>query len=45
MSGEDRMRIGLCGTGGFARQVVPMAAGQAGADGVCFVMLEPLEEA
>lgn len=35
------MRIGLCGTGGFAREVAPLAAAQAGADGVCFVVPEP----
>lgn len=34
------MRIGLCGTGGFAREVAPLAVAQAGADGVCFVTLE-----
>ena len=39
MSGEDRMRIGLCGTGGFAREVAPLALAQAEAGGVCFLML------
>ncbi len=37
------MRIGLCGTGGFAREVAPLAAAQAGSDGVCHVVLEPCE--
>lgn len=32
------MRIGLCGTGGFAREVAPLAAIQAGLDGVCFIV-------
>lgn len=35
------MRIGLCGTGGFAREVAPLAAAQAEAGGVCFVDLDP----
>lgn len=34
------MRIGLCGTGGFAREVAPLAAAQAGASGVCFLTLD-----
>lgn len=34
------MRIGLCGTGGFAREVAPLAVAQAGADSVCFLTLE-----
>ena len=37
------MRIGLCGTGGFAREVAPLAVAQAGADGVCHLVLEPGE--
>ncbi len=36
------MRIGLCGTGGFAREVAPLALAQ-GADGVAFVTPEPVE--
>jgi sugar O-acyltransferase (sialic acid O-acetyltransferase NeuD family) len=43
MSVEDRMRIGLCGTGGFAREVAPLAVAKAGADGVCHLVLEPGE--
>ncbi len=39
------MRIGLCGTGGFAREVAPLAAAQAGADNVCHLLLEPGEDA
>ena len=39
------MRIGLCGTGGFAREVAPLGVAQAGADGVCHLVLEPGEEA
>lgn len=35
------MRIGLCGTGGFAREVAPLALIQAGGDGVVFVAPEP----
>ncbi|WP_298744708.1 NeuD/PglB/VioB family sugar acetyltransferase [uncultured Brevundimonas sp.] len=34
------MRIGLCGTGGFAREVAPLAVAQAGVDSVCFLTLE-----
>lgn len=34
------MRIGLCGTGGFAREVAPLAAAQAGADSVCHIDLD-----
>ncbi|WP_183255239.1 NeuD/PglB/VioB family sugar acetyltransferase [Brevundimonas basaltis] len=34
------MRIGLCGTGGFAREVAPLAMAQAGADDVCFLTRE-----
>ncbi|WP_082572443.1 NeuD/PglB/VioB family sugar acetyltransferase [Brevundimonas sp. Root1423] len=37
------MRIGLCGTGGFGREVAPLAVGQAGASEVCFVTPEPGE--
>jgi len=37
------MRIGLCGTGGFAREVAPLAVAQAGADGVCHLVLVPGE--
>lgn len=36
------MRIGLCGTGGFAREVAPLALAQGGADGVAFVSPEPM---
>lgn len=36
------MRIGLCGTGGFAREVAPLALAQGGADGVAFVAPDPL---
>ncbi|HEX8662062.1 MAG TPA: acetyltransferase [Brevundimonas sp.] len=39
------MRIGLCGTGGFAREVAPLAVIQAGADGVCHLVLETGEAA
>ena len=39
------MRIGLCGTGGFAREVAPLAVAQAGADRVCFLVLERGDEA
>lgn len=35
------MRIGLCGTGGFAREVAPLAMIQAGADNVQHIDLEP----
>lgn len=35
------MRIGLCGTGGFAREVAPLAVIQAGADNVQHIDLEP----
>lgn len=35
------MRIGLCGNGGFAREVAPLAVAQAEAEGVCFVVPEP----
>ncbi|MFN3557873.1 MAG: NeuD/PglB/VioB family sugar acetyltransferase [Brevundimonas sp.] len=38
------MRIGLCGTGGFAREVAPLALIQ-GADGVAFVAPEADEAA
>lgn len=34
------MRIGLCGTGGFAREVAPLAVAQAGADRVCHLVLQ-----
>jgi len=36
------MRIGLCGTGGFAREAAPLAAPPAEAAGVCFVAPEPI---
>ena len=36
------MRIGLCGTGGFAREVAPLAVIQAGADNVQHIELEPV---
>lgn len=39
------MRIGLCGTGGFAREVAPLAVAQAGADHVCHLALEPGQDA
>ena len=39
------MRIGLCGTGGFAREVASLAVAQAGADRVCFLVLERGDEA
>jgi len=42
MSGEDRMRIGLCGTGGFAREVAPLAVIQAGEGNVLHIDLEPV---
>lgn len=35
------MRIGLCGTGGFAREVAPLAVAQAGAASVCHLVLQP----
>ncbi|WP_332658294.1 NeuD/PglB/VioB family sugar acetyltransferase [Brevundimonas sp.] len=35
------MRIGLCGTGGFAREVAPLAVIQAGADNVQHIDLQP----
>ncbi len=35
------MRIGLCGTGGFAREVAPLAVIQAGADKVQHIDLDP----
>lgn len=34
------MRIGLCGTGGFAREVAPLALAQNGVEGVAFVALQ-----
>ena len=34
------MRIGLCGTGGFAREVAPLALAQAGGESVCHLVLE-----
>jgi sugar O-acyltransferase (sialic acid O-acetyltransferase NeuD family) len=37
------MRIGLCGTGGFAREVAPLALAQAGGESVCHLVLEPGE--
>lgn len=37
------MRIGLCGTGGFAREIAPLAIAHAGADGVCHLVREPGE--
>src|SRR5215217_2689625 len=37
------MRIGLCGTGGFGREVAPLAIAQAGADSIAFVSPEPAE--
>lgn len=36
------MRIGLCGTGGFAREVAPLAVIQAGEDKVLHIDLEPV---
>ena len=39
------MRIGLCGTGGFAREVASLAVAQAGAGEVCHLVLEPGEDA
>jgi len=36
------MRIGLCGTGGFAREVAPLAVIQAGADNVQHIELDPV---
>lgn len=36
------MRIGLCGTGGFAREVAPLAVIQAGEDNVLHIDLEPV---
>ena len=38
------MRIGLCGTGGFAREVAPLAVAQAEAGDVCHIDLEPAGE-
>lgn len=35
------MRIGLCGTGGFAREVAPLALTMRGVEGVCFITPEP----
>jgi hypothetical protein len=37
------MRIGLCGTGGFAREVAPLAVAKATPDGVCHLAEEPGE--
>ena len=37
------MRIGLCGTGGFAREVAPLAAAQVGAENVFHVAIGPGE--
>lgn len=37
------MRIGLCGTGGFAREVAPLALAMSGVESVCFFALEPGE--
>ena len=34
------MRIGLCGTGGFAREVAPLALAMSGVDNVCFIAPE-----
>ncbi|WP_296165808.1 NeuD/PglB/VioB family sugar acetyltransferase [uncultured Brevundimonas sp.] len=31
------MRIGLCGTGGFAREVAPLALAMSGVESVCFI--------
>lgn len=39
------MRIGLCGTGGFAREVAPLAVAQAGAANVCHLAIESGEDA
>lgn len=39
------MRIGLCGTGGFAREVAALALAQADGDGVCHIVLQPGEGA
>lgn len=36
------MRIGLCGTGGFAREVAPLAVIQAGANNVHHIELDPV---
>lgn len=36
------MRIGLCGTGGFAREVAPLAVIQAGANNVQHIELDPV---
>ena len=36
------MRIGLCGTGGFAREVAPLAVIQAGEGNVLHIDLEPV---
>ena len=35
------MRIGLCGTGGFAREVGPLALAMSGVESVCFIAPEP----
>ena len=35
------MRIGLCGTGGFAREVAPLALAMSGVESVCFIAPEP----
>lgn len=34
------MRIGLCGTGGFAREVAPLALAMRGVESVCFIAAE-----
>lgn len=34
------MRIGLCGTGGFAREVAPLALAMSGVESVCFIARE-----
>lgn len=39
------MRIGLCGTGGFAREIAPLALLQSGVDVVAFVAPQPGETA
>ena len=35
------MRIGLCGTGGFAREVAPLALAMSGGESVCVIAAEP----
>ena len=34
------MRIGLCGTGGFAREVAPLALAMSGGESVCVIAPE-----